>query len=124
MPLMLLWEVTLPILVLSAAGMAMLVSPLSAAVMLATPDADTGLASGVNNAVARAAGLIAVAALGAVASVVFGRSPARPARRRVRREGRHARSIRRAETLRVVGHEPRLPGDRGDRLGDVFRRGR
>ncbi len=39
--------------------------------MLATPDSDTGLASGVNNAVARAAGLIAVAAVGAVASLVF-----------------------------------------------------
>ena len=35
MPLMLLWQVTLPVLLLSAAGMAMLVSPLSAAVMLA-----------------------------------------------------------------------------------------
>ena len=71
MPLMLLWQVTLPVLLLNAAGMAMLVSPLSAAVMLATPDRHTGLASGVNNAVARAAGLMAVAALGAVASVVF-----------------------------------------------------
>ena len=74
MKLMLLWQVTLPILALNAAGMAMLVSPLSAAVMLATPDSDTGLASGVNNAVARAAGLMAVAALGAVASVVFAAS--------------------------------------------------
>lgn len=72
MPLMLLWQVTVPIYLVGAAGMALLVSPLSAAVMLATPDADTGLASGVNNAVARAAGLIAVAALGAVASTVFG----------------------------------------------------
>ena len=72
MPLMRLWEVTVPIYVLGAAGMAMLISPLSTAVMLATPDADTGLASGVNNAVARAAGLMAVAALGAVAGVVFG----------------------------------------------------
>ncbi|BCH30570.1 MFS transporter [Mesorhizobium sp. L-8-10] len=71
MPMMRLWEVTLPILLLQAAGMSMLVSPLSAAVMLATPDSDTGLASGVNNAVARAAGLMAVAALGAVASLVF-----------------------------------------------------
>jgi len=71
MPLMRMWEVTLPILLLQAAGMAMLVSPLSTAVMLATSDSDTGLASGVNNAVARAAGLMAVAALGAVASVVF-----------------------------------------------------
>jgi EmrB/QacA subfamily drug resistance transporter len=72
MPLMMLWTVTFPILLLNALGMAMLVSPLSAAVMLATPDADTGLASGVNNALARAAGLIAVAALGTVAGLVFG----------------------------------------------------
>ena len=71
MPLMLLWQVTLPVMLLNAAGMALLVSPLSAAVMLATPDQHTGLASGVNNAVARAAGLMAVAALGAVASLVF-----------------------------------------------------
>ena len=70
-PLMMMWQVWFPILFLQAAGMAMLVSPLSAAVMLATPDADTGLASGVNNAVARAAGLMAVAALGAVASLAF-----------------------------------------------------
>ena len=92
MPLMLLWQVTLPVLLLNAAGMAMLVSPLSAAVMLATPDRHTGLASGVNNAVARAAGLMAVAALGAVASVVFavGRRR-RPARHRIRRAG-HCRS--------------------------------
>lgn len=70
-PLAMLWEVWFPILLLQAAGMAMLVSPLSAAVMLATPDSDTGLASGVNNAVARAAGLMAVAGLGAVASLAF-----------------------------------------------------
>jgi len=66
-----LWTVTLPLLVLQALGMAMVVSPLSAAVMLATPDADTGLASGINHAVARAAGLIAVAALGAASGIVF-----------------------------------------------------
>jgi EmrB/QacA subfamily drug resistance transporter len=71
MPLMAIWQVTFPILLLQAIGMAMLVSPLSTAVMQATPDSDTGLASGVNNAVARAAGLMAVAALGAVASLVF-----------------------------------------------------
>jgi EmrB/QacA subfamily drug resistance transporter len=71
MPLMQLWTVTVPIYLFGAAGMALLISPLSSAVMLATPDSDTGLASGVNNAVARAAGLIAVAALGAVASLVF-----------------------------------------------------
>ncbi|MBX3578769.1 MAG: MFS transporter [Rhizobiaceae bacterium] len=71
MPLMQLWTVTLPVMLLQGFGMALLVSPLSAAVMLATPDSDTGLASGVNNAVARAAGLIAVAGLGSAAGLVF-----------------------------------------------------
>jgi len=71
MPMMDLWRVTLPLLVLQGAGMALLVSPVSAAVMLATPDSDTGLASGINHAVARAAGLIAVAGLGSIAGIVF-----------------------------------------------------
>lgn len=71
MPLMLLWTATFPALLLLAIGMGLLVSPLSSAVMLATPDEDTGLASGVNNALARAAGLLAIAALGAVAGIVF-----------------------------------------------------
>jgi MFS family permease len=71
MPLMRLWSVTLPLMMLAGLGMALLVSPLSSAVMNAVPDSDTGLASGVNNAVARAAGLMAIAALGAVAGLVF-----------------------------------------------------
>jgi EmrB/QacA subfamily drug resistance transporter len=71
MPLMDLWRVTLPILLLQALGMALLVSPLSTAVMLAVPDEDAGLASGVNHAVARAAGLMAIAGLGALAGIVF-----------------------------------------------------
>ena len=80
MPLMRLWSVTLPLMTLAGLGMALLVSPLSSAVMSAVPDTDTGLASGVNNAVARAAGLMAIAALGAVAGLIFeglmGASPA------------------------------------------------
>jgi hypothetical protein len=52
-------------------GMGLVVSPLSTAVMTSVADADTGIASGVNNAVARVAGLVAVAGLGAVVAVVF-----------------------------------------------------
>jgi len=71
MPLRMMWSVTLPFLILMGLGMAILVSPLSTAVMAAAPDADSGLASGINNAVARAGGLMAVAALGAVAGIVY-----------------------------------------------------
>lgn len=73
-PQMRLFSLTLPIAALGGLGMSLLVSPLSAAVMLAAPDDDAGAASGVNNAVARAASLMAVAALGAVAGLVFKRA--------------------------------------------------
>jgi EmrB/QacA subfamily drug resistance transporter len=71
MPLKAFWSVTFPVLTLMGLGMAALVSPLSTAALAAAPEADSGLASGINNAVARAGGLLAVAALGAGASLVY-----------------------------------------------------
>jgi EmrB/QacA subfamily drug resistance transporter len=59
----------LPGVVLFGLGLATLVAPLTAAVLAAAPDRNAGVASGVNNAVARAAGLLAVAALPAVAGL-------------------------------------------------------
>lgn len=53
----------LPGSVLQGLGMALTVAPLTATVLGAAPDALTGVASGVNNAVARAAQLLVVAAL-------------------------------------------------------------
>jgi MFS family permease len=53
----------LPGTVLQGLGMALVVAPLTATVLGAAPDALAGIASGVNNAVARAAQLLAVAAL-------------------------------------------------------------
>lgn len=53
----------LPGMVLFAAGLTALVSPLTTAVLAAAPDRHAGVASGVNNAVARAGSLLAVAAL-------------------------------------------------------------
>ncbi|GAA1905470.1 MFS transporter [Nocardioides lentus] len=47
-------------------GLALLVAPLTATVLAAAPDRYAGVASGVNNAVARAGGLVAVAALPAL----------------------------------------------------------
>ncbi len=62
--------VVIPI-VLMSLGMAMVVAPLSTAVMNAAPDRQVGAASGVNNAASRLAGLFAVALVGATASVLF-----------------------------------------------------
>ena len=47
-------------------GLVMLVSPLTAAVLDAAPDEHAGIASGINNAVARAGSLLAVAAIPAL----------------------------------------------------------
>ena len=65
------WFVVLPLMALFGIGMGLVVSPLSTAVMTSVADADTGTASGVNNAVARVAGLFAVATMGGVVAVVF-----------------------------------------------------
>jgi EmrB/QacA subfamily drug resistance transporter len=57
------WVEVLPGTVLQGLGMALTVAPLTASVLGAAPDALAGVASGVNNAVARAAQLLTVAAL-------------------------------------------------------------
>lgn len=65
------WAHVLPLMVLMGLGMALVVSPLSTAVMGAVDDASTGAASGINNAVSRMAGLVAVAAMGALAALAY-----------------------------------------------------
>jgi EmrB/QacA subfamily drug resistance transporter len=57
------WTGVIPGMTLFALGLAALVSPLTAAVLAAAPDRLAGAASGINNAVARAGSLLAVAAL-------------------------------------------------------------
>ncbi|OYO14541.1 MFS transporter [Enemella evansiae] len=55
-------EVALPLVVFGL-GLATLVAPLTATVLAAAPDHNAGIASGINNAIARAGSLLAVAAL-------------------------------------------------------------
>jgi MFS family permease len=61
--------VVLPAVVVFSLGLSALVAPLTAAVLAAAPERDAGVASGVNNAAARLAGLISAAALPAAAGM-------------------------------------------------------
>ncbi|MBK8083935.1 MAG: MFS transporter [Devosia sp.] len=72
-PLESIWFGVLPVVALMGIGMSAVVSPLSTAVMTSVADRETGLASGVNNAVARVAGLLAIAVMGGAATIVFER---------------------------------------------------
>jgi EmrB/QacA subfamily drug resistance transporter len=61
----------LPGLVVFGIGLAMTVAPLTATVLADADESNAGIASGVNNAIARVAGLVAVAAVGAVVAASF-----------------------------------------------------
>jgi EmrB/QacA subfamily drug resistance transporter len=64
----------LPPLLLFSLGLSMTVAPLTAAVLADARNDDAGIASGVNNAIARVAGLIGTAAVGAAVASSFGSS--------------------------------------------------
>ena len=61
----------LPALLVFSLGLSMTVAPLTATVLADAREAEAGIASAVNNAIARTAGLIAVAAVGAVVSATY-----------------------------------------------------
>jgi EmrB/QacA subfamily drug resistance transporter len=61
----------LPALILFSLGLALTVAPLTATVMADADERNAGIASGVNNAVARVAALLGIAAIGAVVSAQF-----------------------------------------------------
>ncbi len=61
-----------PALLVFSLGLALTVSPLVATVLADAEESDAGIASAVNNAIARTAGLVAVAAVGAIVSAYYG----------------------------------------------------
>ncbi len=65
------WRGVMPPMIVAGLGMAMVVAPLSAAVMGGAGEERSGAASGINNAVSRVAGLVAVALMGAVATGAY-----------------------------------------------------
>jgi EmrB/QacA subfamily drug resistance transporter len=65
------WLGVVPATALMGLGMALVVAPLSTAIMTSLPEERSGVASGINNAVSRVAGLIAVAAMGSLAATLY-----------------------------------------------------
>jgi EmrB/QacA subfamily drug resistance transporter len=68
------WASTLPAVLVFALGLSLTVAPLTSTVLAAASEEHAGIASAVNNTVARAAGLLAVATLPVVAGIAGGSS--------------------------------------------------
>jgi EmrB/QacA subfamily drug resistance transporter len=66
------WAQLFPPILVFGLGLSITVAPLTAAILGDVPKEQAGIASAVNNAVARVAGLLAIAAVGAIVAIQFG----------------------------------------------------
>jgi EmrB/QacA subfamily drug resistance transporter len=68
------WTYLLPAVLVFGVGLALTVAPLTAAILGDVPPDQAGIASAINNAVARVAGLVAIAVVGAIVASQFSSS--------------------------------------------------
>jgi EmrB/QacA subfamily drug resistance transporter len=100
------WKTFFPAFVVLGLGMTVSVAPLTTVVMNSVSQDEAGTASGINNAVARVAGVLAIAVFGIVAMSVFSLS----LRHRIDSLGLHAETVQelRANAVRLGGLQ--VPG--------------
>jgi hypothetical protein len=99
----------LPALLVFSIGLALTVAPLTATVLADADESNAGIASGINNAIARVAGLLAVAAIGAVVAAQFSSAlDDGLASRTLSPAGRAAADRMRSQTLGRA--DPTVPG--------------
>jgi len=121
------WTAYFPGLMVLGVGMAITVAPLTTTVMTSIADERyAGAASGINNAVSRAAGLLAIALFGAIAVVVFSGELDRQLA--VRGAPPHVREEMSSQRLKLADATPPRDANRqvvelsiGDAFGKAFR---
>ncbi len=102
------WTTLFPGILVVAVGVAIMVAPLTTTVMTSIDDErEAGTASGINNAVARVAGLLAIALFGGISIIVFGRD----LERRLAGEPPAVRTVMAEQTLRLADAQPPANAD-------------
>jgi EmrB/QacA subfamily drug resistance transporter len=104
------WATFFPAVVVQGIGMAITVAPLTTTVMGAIERDRSGVASGINNAVARVSGLIAIAVFGAILTSAFN-SHVRPPLERLTLSNDARRTIDRELPMMAAAEVPASVGD-------------
>ncbi|HKP90212.1 MAG TPA: MFS transporter [Thermoleophilaceae bacterium] len=113
-----------PAMLVFGLGLSITVAPLTAAVLAGVEDEHAGIASGVNNAIARVAGLLAIGVVGAVVAAQFGATlDERVADARLDGSARAAVERARSRPLTVADGAPAVRAASLDASVEAFRAG-